>query len=272
MKSTKVIGFIFTLVVLANMAKATTVATLNISGTKSVADAKVTTYYDDDNGWTYDWDTQSIGLQKLTVSGDAGELWNSNTLYGFSAEYFEELSSYKEWSLPLMRNVNITETYNIKEVAQTIEKYPAPGSYLNADKATALSELWGAYYDESWQTSPDKNDKIKAAAFQTCVWEIIADYNGQASSLDLRDDSFMVSIKKNEGKDEEAIASGWLSSLPGLINDGKAGADLRILQNDEYQNFLVEVTNTSPIPEPATLLLVLSAVPCLIIKRQRKLA
>jgi hypothetical protein len=271
MNSLKTIGFILTLVVLANVANATLI-TANISGTELVASKKVTTFYNDEKGLiSTDWKTHSFGLQKLTVTGDVSELWDSNTLYGFSAEYFESLSEYREWSWSSMRYVNSPETYIIKDVAQaTVDS--GPGTSLNASKAAALSELWGAYYDEGWQTQITGDDKKKAAAFQACVWEIIADYTGQANSLDLRKDSFMVSVKEGEGKDELAIASGWLSTLPTLINDGKDGATLRILQNDKYQNFLVEVTNTPPVPEPATLLLVLSMAPCLCVKRLRKIA
>jgi hypothetical protein len=262
MNSLKWMSLVLATVVSLNTARATTV---EIADSNVITGGDVWTSLNDNNGWTIDWELSESGLIELTIDGDTTDLFDSRTIYGFCAQYSEDFSKYRTGGLIFGHAV--TETYEITDVDKATEEKDAPATYLDSNKASALSELWQAYYNESWQTSSTYTNDVNAAAFQICVWEIIADYNGTAGSLNLDNGNFQIASKSVEG-----VANPWLNSLTTLINDGNAGADLRILKNDGCQNFLVEVTSVTPVPEPATLIMLLATLPCVLSKRMKKIA
>ena len=100
-----------------------------------------------------------------------------------------------------------------------------------------LTELWSRYYDVALE------DNRKAEAFSTAVWEIIYEsnpVNWNVSSWNETEGTGFKSTGLANGM--AALANSWLGSLDGTV----LNADLVILSNDSYQNYMTSV------PEPAT--------------------
>jgi hypothetical protein len=177
--------------------------------------------------------TTPAGLTEFGIKpGSTSDVWSGSTFSGFCVE----LSQYASGSY---------YTYTIQNVADV----------FGSSKATELSKLWGEYYDTIASSS---NPNSYGLAFQACVWEIVYDYDGTAASLDVTRGEFMV----DGSYKNSALANTWLSSLA----NADSMATLAVLTNNQNQDYLVSV------PEPATLLMVLSIVPFMFVRRFRKFA
>jgi hypothetical protein len=118
---------------------------------------------------------------------------------------------------------------------------------LTSGQANGLRELWGRFYNPIWQAGWDDSDNDNAAGFGIAVKEII--YEAVGNPLDATAGRYRVDPVDAT---VAGIANGYLSQLTG---DSSMYADLRILTNEQYQDYLVQ------IPEPASLfLLALGAI------------
>ena len=134
------------------------------------------------------------------------------------------------------------------------------------EKADALSELWGRYYDPAWEGTgsfsyQENND---AAAFGAAVWEIIyEDLPSSSLGWDVTTDGTAGIPGFAASGLDETLANNWLHSLDGT----GPKASLAAFTNDGNQNYLVAV------PEPTTIaLLGLGGALSLIRKRKRAVA
>lgn len=171
-------------------------------------------------------------LEKSNSHG-AANIWADGPLYGFCMEIQEPAPE-------------MSVTYDV------ISPHQAYDSILNESvgitKTNYLRELWGRYYDPSWEgTGPFTTSQNKeAAAFAAAIWEII--YEDIPTSPALWD----VGIDSTAGIGgfastfvDATLANSWLSSLDGT----GPRPILAVFTNDGSQNYLVAV------PEPATVIL-----------------
>jgi len=166
----------------------------------------------------------SVSAGLLVLKKNSGsDMWANGTLAGFCIEIEQNASSsYSNYTVGTLDSV------------------------LDSGTASAMRELWGRYYDESWMNTGNSIYNVQAAAFQTAVWELI--YDG-IEDVDLAHGGF--SMTANESI--MSLANTWLGSLDG----SGPKADLRILSNASHQDFVVEV------PEPMTLVMFVSALGCM---------
>jgi hypothetical protein len=131
------------------------------------------------------------------------------------------------------------------------EDGPQPGSSMGLTKAKYLEELWGRYYDSSWETGANPH---QAANFAVAVWEIVNEgVPASPGNWDVTSGNFVAN-------GDFSLANEWLSTLNGT----GPKANLRILSNGCYQDYLVAV------PEPTTLaLLGLGALTAFIKRKNR---
>jgi hypothetical protein len=134
------------------------------------------------------------------------------------------------------------QTYDVRPVEDGPQGTSWLSGPLTATQANALRELWGRFFDPIWITTgfPDpENDN--AAGFGVAIKEII--YESAANPLDATAGRFRLDPA-------DAIVAGVANTyLAQLTGDSGFFADLRLLTNPDYQDFLVQV------PEPATLVL-----------------
>jgi hypothetical protein len=167
------------------------------------------------------YNTAHAGAYSLwTTNGTAYDnTWPSGQLTGFCIELAQP-HSYDNWQ------------YNVI----TPEDGPLPGSSMGLTKAKYIEELWGRYYDSSWETGSNPH---QAANFSVAIWEIINEgIPASPTDWDVTSGNFIA-----EG--DFSQANEWLYSLDG----SGPKADLRVFSNGTYQDYIVAV------PEPATLAL-----------------
>ncbi|MFC1763754.1 PEP-CTERM sorting domain-containing protein [Planctomycetota bacterium] len=171
-------------------------------------------------------------LQKTGGTG-AGLYWPNGTIGAMCME-------------PEQPAPDFGTTYNVEVPADNYN--PVLSEFLGTAKADYLGELWGRYYDPSWQQagpySPSENNA--ASAFATAVWEIV--YENEPISPLLWD----VSTDGSPGINgfaslgaDAGLSNSWLHSLDGT----GPKATLAVFTHANGQNFLVQV------PEPTTIAL-----------------
>lgn len=175
------------------------------------------------------------GVYMLTKSAGSGvsEIWdNGDNIAGFCVEA-EELYPNTVTGYDLVTTDSATITV-LNEAVGT-------------EKAALLSELWGRYYDSSWEDgSYSASENNAASAFAAAVWEIIyEDLPSSAAGYDVSVDSTVGIGGFASTTVDEALANSWLQSLDGT----GTMATLMIFTADGSQNYLVAV------PEPMTVLL-----------------
>lgn len=175
------------------------------------------------------------GVYMLTKSAGSGvsELWDDgDNIAGFCVEA-EELYPSTVTSYDLVT----TESATVTVLSEAV----------GTEKAALLSELWGRYYDSSWEDgSYSTSENSAAAAFAAAVWEIIyEDLPSSTTDYDVSVDSTVGIGGFASTTVDEALANSWLQSLDGT----GSMATLLIFTADGSQNYLVAV------PEPMTILL-----------------
>ncbi|RTL52769.1 MAG: PEP-CTERM sorting domain-containing protein [Rhodocyclaceae bacterium] len=129
-------------------------------------------------------------------------------------------------------------------------------SLFGAAKATDLGRLATGFYTKVV-------DAATAGAFQIAVWEIVNEKNGNAYNL--RGGSFKAFA---DSKQVQALAQDWLNNLPQANT-----YSLDIWHSPSHQDLAVfsalgEVM--SPVPEPATVALVLAGLSLLGMARREE--
>ncbi len=202
-------------------------------------------------GLSGEYVTSGVYMLNKSASTNAGDIWANGPIAGFCIELEEPAPDY-------------TETYQVKNTSDSYS------SVLNESigdfKAEALSELWGRYYDTSWEGnggfSADENNA--ASAFAAAVWEIVyEDLPVQSTGWDVSADGTAGIPGFSSSAADSSLANSWLHSLDGT----GPMASLAAFTNDGNQNYVVAV------PEPTTVVLLgLGGVLSMARKRKRAVA
>ncbi|MBN1456456.1 MAG: PEP-CTERM sorting domain-containing protein [Sedimentisphaerales bacterium] len=141
---------------------------------------------------------------------------------------------------------------------------------ISSDKADLIRQLWALHYDDSWEQMTlidpynPKNtpENQKALAFSFAIYEIIYDYDGDLSHLNLSRGSLRAKSYRTNPKESVCIAEGWLDDLIDPCKYTGPLAQLVSLSSCYKQDLIVE------IPEPATLAIL--SLGSLVLLRKRK--
>lgn len=137
---------------------------------------------------------------------------------------------------------NTTKTY------QVVALQAVPGAGMGADKAQAIRNMYAFAHDAQFATGNNNTNKDLAAAFQMAVWEIVYDYSGGRSSLDVTTGS--LKFKQTNGS---ALSLGVRTQLNNLFNASMTDGAYRSIvavSNDSFQDQIVQL-NTVPMPAAA---------------------
>ena len=227
---TKGLTVVFLMTAIMTPVYATTLGTADLVSTHMGASQAIDIY-----GAGYSGQEIYAGVYMLTKSAGSGvsEIWdNGDNIAGFCIEAEE----------PYPNTVTHYDLVTTESATVTVLS-----EAVGTGKAALLSELWGRYYDSSWQDgSYATTENNAASAFAAAVWEIIYE-DMPSSSAD-----YDVSIDNTIGLGgfasttvDEVLANSWLQSL-----DGTGSMEsLLVFTADGSQNYLVAV------PEPMTVLL-----------------
>jgi hypothetical protein len=119
-----------------------------------------------------------------------------------------------------------------------------PTHAMGAVRAQALRDLYVFADGDQFATAGTSDNEDLAAAFQIAVWEIVYDYDGTASSLDVTEGNLRVT--RTDGNPLTPGVSGYLDSFFGGVGTGAALPELFAVTHDQYQDQLVMI----PLPLP----------------------
>ncbi len=226
-------------------AYATTLGTADLISTHFGANQAIDVY-----GAGYSGQEIYAGVYMLTKSAGSGvsEIWpNGTNIAGFCVEA-EELYPNTVTNYDLVTTESATVTIL--------------GEAVGTEKAALLSELWGRYYDSSWEDgSYSTSENNAASAFGAAVWEIIyEDLPSSSADYDVSVDNTIGIGGFASTTVDEALANSWLQSLDGT----GTMATLMIFTADGSQNYLVAV------PEPMTVLLLGMGGALSVVRRRRR--
>lgn len=230
--------------VLPGITNATTLGTIDISMTGFYANDLVQVWVGDNAGAT-----THAGVSTLVKTDGSyeGNLWSNSTIGAFCIEYMESPS-------------NEELTYNVLMPEDGLSSLDSSVGYT---KAKYIQELWGRYYDSSWNShSTTYTQDVYAAAFSLAIWEIVnEDLPTSPYGYDVTVDGSLGSNGFSTNYDYAVLANVMLYSLDGT---GPL-ADLRVFSYDGAQDYIVAV------PEPATIAL-LSVGGVLALRRRKRAA
>ena len=245
---TAILSFAVLLALPCLTAQATSLGTVDIVRTGHGANQLVNV-----SGGSLDGELVKTGVYMLhkSASTDAGDIWPNGALAGFCIELEEPAPSF-------------TYTYDV--VAPENAFSGLLNETIGVEKADALSELWGRYYNPSWEGTGSftYQENSDAAAFGAAVWEIIyEDLPSSSLNWDVTTDGTPGIPGFAASGLDDTLANNWLHSLDGT----GPKASLAAFTNDGNQNYLVAV------PEPTTIVLLgLGGALSLVRKRKRTLA
>lgn len=143
----------------------------------------------------------------------------NGTLYTYCADISEHVATnFSEYEITSVDNVPMTDNMF---------------TAMNSTKSSAIRALYATTYDAHLNR---EFDDTQAAAFQLTIWEIVNDYNGNESSIDVTAGS--LTFSKTNGKDIQnsivnavegfkqkmtiGLEAGWgnFSGVVGLANAG----------------------------------------------------
>jgi hypothetical protein len=186
-------------------------------------------------------DLNGDSIYEASSSGSAGAYWLKTQNPTGQAVL---LPSPDLWSFCIEPDNDTSSAFQPYEL-RPVEDGPMGTTWhsgsLTTGQANGLRELWGRFYNPIWQAGWEDSDNDNAAGFGIAIKEII--YETVGGPLDATAGRYRV-----DPADAlvAGIANGYLSQLTG---DPAHFADLRILTNEQYQDYLVQ------IPEPASLVL-----------------
>jgi hypothetical protein len=145
---------------------------------------------------------------------------------------------------------NVT-TYNVI----VPEQGPWPTGFLagpmGVQKADYLRELWGRFYDTSWESDGPYTleQRRNAEAFAAAIWEIVyEDLPDSPSQWDVAEDGTLGYLGFRCENADTSTANSWLHALDGT----GPKADLVVFSSCYKQDFIR--LNETAVPEPATIL------------------
>ena len=183
------------------------------------------------------------GLLALATRNPVGDLATqiSPKVWGFCYEKTENASfDYKAHSVALLQNA------------------------INSSKAALICQLWAQHYNKAWETDTyiyyggnqggfvagqpaDTQENREALAFSFALYEIVYDFNGAMSSLNLDADKLIAHITGTNPSQAVDIAESWLAALITPCQYTGPLAELVSMSKCGNQDMIVE------IPEPATM-------------------
>lgn len=171
----------------------------------------------------------SVYLQHTGHTGNYGKTVTATLSNGFTFEggstqksvwaglesYKADDSAFKSFVCELTQNVG-TDTYDFMNLTDS----------MSADKAGLIYGLFN-----STNRGADANTNTKAAAFQALIWEIVYDYNGNASSLALGAGNVRFSgVSGTQFSNYKNMAMGGLKSASVIaLNSDSKGDAFRIV-------------------------------------------
>ena len=135
-------------------------------------------------------------------------------------------------------------TYNVINLNDDTAIFGGISSAQRDQKVGDLYKLFANYARSNWTDE-------QAAAFQSCVWEIVNEAPGNGYAVNQNAGTFY-----EIGAWWTGTANNWLTSLSSLPTVNQASLDLFVLQNDQSQDYsAVGIgVGTRTIPEPVTML------------------
>ena len=90
------------------------------------------------------------------------------------------------------------------------------------------------------------SDNVKISALQAAIWEVICE---TAPAYDVSNNAGLLYVASTNADALNVVAQAnqWLSEIPASIDKAGISNDIRVLDSDTYQPFIIQV------PEPATL-------------------
>jgi hypothetical protein len=132
-----------------------------------------------------------------------------------------------------------------------LEEAPLPaqfGTPMQTTKADYIRELWGRDFNSLWLTGGTANKKM-AEAFGAAVWEIVYEPNSGPANWDVTSGPGFHATNI----DQAATANFWLSQLDG--DPAYFANNLVATSAPTGQDYVVQLTPSGQIPEPATICL-----------------
>ncbi len=199
-------------------------------------------------GWFFLTGTGS--LTNGTINGSAfGDLRGGT--YDFEADYgagWEALLTYcLQPDEGIGFGLNSGTAVGLPYELTTLDQFPG----ITPDDERFLEILWSNAFADSFSV------RARAAAFQMLVWEVVRD-----GIVDLRAGTFQLNGAADAFSAEVlAIAEQWIGNIEG--GPWTTRTDLMLLTHPESQDFL------TPIPEPATLSLIVIGAGLALNRRKR---
>lgn len=198
-----------------------------------------------------------------------GYLDGARYYYGQHAAEGVMVVSARNASGPLASRLSSSFWVGCTEIDQSLDNPDRFNTYtvqplasaFAADKAALIGQLWARYYDASWETHTpvyvmdwnagqpaDTAQNKNAVALVYSIYEILWDYSGSMSSLDVTAGRFRTGPSQSYS-DITSITQNMLSSLVTPSEYTLPMPELVVLTNPDHQDLITMV------PEPATLAL-----------------
>lgn len=120
----------------------------------------------------------------------------------------------------------------------------SPGP-MGSDKAEAVSEIWAGADGAQFATDATSHNRNFAAAFQIAIWEIVTDFDGTPSSLDVEGGNLKVT--RTDGNQLSSGITSILGDLFNVIGSGNGIDSLFAVSSGNFQDQLVQL-NMIPLP------------------------
>jgi hypothetical protein len=155
-------------------------------------------------------------------------------------------------------------TGSFREYALTPLQMAPDSDPMGADAAQALTDVWVHADGRQFLTESTAANRDFAAAFQITVWEIVHDYDGTVTSLDVNAGD--LTVTRTNGQALTSGIAGYVSELFGAVGANTTFSGLGAVSRAGAQDQLVAV------PTPGALALCVIAIVPLAGTRRRRLA
>jgi hypothetical protein len=182
--------------------------------------------------------------------GDLSGLYCYTGIYSWTNTLATDTTGYG-WQVPNWGFcIELTQgPYNGWQDVIPLEEAPKSATYetpMGTTKANYIRELWGRDFNPNWVTNPTTANKQLAGAFGTAIWEIIYETD---STWDVTSGTGF----RATGIEQAATANAWLHGLNG--DSEYFAKNLVATSTPNGQDYVVQLTGPTILPEPATICL-----------------